>query len=1034
MHHSLQNNLNFFEVHKNIRFLLEPLFDEKDMIENKNWIKNNTQIFLQKYEFIIKQLNFILLNSRKRTLNAKLKIKFCFLKKHTKTLYFEYGIDTLKNKHKNQIEMNKKELEYLVNIFENFFHKNLDYIEKLKILLHTPNAQNKDIQYYFHQILRRWNFNFIQDLSESINTEIPNTYGKIIEIKETLENLEYIKKSLQDELYQQQCFGNTIEVVNLNYFLVNKKSKNYTELITNKKNTLQHHIFAFPKFLAATNNNGLKDFETYYNINYSEWKLVETYELLKEYKSSQKEGFLQFISSGYTYNDLIHHKNFLFKSRHFDTKEFMLSIYLFDDISMRDFNIIQDLSLKIMFLIDLENYPEKITSSKEKYKELFWEDILTDKAYIEDTKWKIMKKLVSIKRQRWMLFNTESRYCVFRKYINFCAEYKKITLEIGKIKSHIKALKTEQKQIDKTNSWGLILEKNSQKFLLTIPREQQNVPYFDKSNNILQARHFIKSLSYQNDDSTLFYFEALNLQILDTLCFSKENTNFRNKIAKELYGINSHFVEKKEFTKLNKTIEVYNIKMKYELPKNIYGETSKSTLLQFYQSIIKLNSLKEHLIIENPIEFENFTKKDFTSLDEFEKKLKEICYVKKIFNISEDNLDFLIKKFDWRLYKITSYDLEKNLKRENIKPHTKIWLDFWNEKNQINKYPIRIKPELKISFIKKDDSLSEKNSDIKRNRKLENRFLLTTNITEHACKHHWIISENTTKQIIDFYENFNQIFEKHPSTEILWYNYFIDVYENNSIHLSIYENQNTTYIPIESYELKEDFFSMTNEKWTKIYKNISYFQYDEHQNLYSKQENQYIDLQTAKLINGKIYSNWDISTYLNLKMISAKNKISHFSHEYSHIKISQENPENIVLYWWDKQEVVIYNFDKKYDSILSQSCIIHELEDFLERKNIEWYFSEDISIQSINNLKNALCWNMVWVIFFLQKNYPWKIIIRNFTHKNYSRSLYSLGKNFEEKILQKLSSLSLIPSNYKHIFTLKENNTLNKLWIIEFVN
>gem|GEM_PF-3804121 len=49
----------------------------------------------------------------------------------------------------------------------------------------------------------------------------------------------------------------------------------------------------------------------------------------------------------------------------------MLSIYLFDDISMRDFNIIQDLSLKIMFLIDLENYPEKITSSKEKYKELF---------------------------------------------------------------------------------------------------------------------------------------------------------------------------------------------------------------------------------------------------------------------------------------------------------------------------------------------------------------------------------------------------------------------------------------------------------------------------------------------------------------------------------------------------------------------------------------------------------------------------------------------------------------------------------------
>jgi hypothetical protein len=81
---------------------------------------------------------------------------------------------------------------------------------------------------------------------------------------------------------------------------------------------------------------------------------------------------------------------------------------------------------------------------------------------------------------------------MFKKYAYFCAEYKKITLEIGKIKAQIKNLKDEQTQVERTNSWALILEKDTQKFLLTIPREKANNSYFEKESNILQARNFIQ--------------------------------------------------------------------------------------------------------------------------------------------------------------------------------------------------------------------------------------------------------------------------------------------------------------------------------------------------------------------------------------------------------------------------------------------------------------------------------------------------------------------------------------------------------------
>jgi len=46
-------------------------------------------------------------------------------------------------------------------------------------------------------------------------------------------------------------------------------------------------------------------------------------------------------------------------------------------------------------------------------------------------------------------------------------------------------------------------------------------------------------------------------------------------------------------------------------------------------------------------------------------------------------------------------------KHKNI---TNLWLDFWENSNELNKYPIRLNPEIKISFIEKNEKFIEKNS------------------------------------------------------------------------------------------------------------------------------------------------------------------------------------------------------------------------------------------------------------------------------------------------------------------------------------
>ena len=121
--------------------------------------------------------------------------------------------------------------------------------------------------------------------------------------------------------------------------------------------------------------------------------------------------------------------------------------------------------------------------------------------------------------------------------------------------------------------------------------------------------------------------------------------------------------------------------------------------------------------------------------------LKMVCYYKREISVSENVKDELNKTYLAKIYRITSYDLEKNDKNEisattdnkrlfvrnSQKQHTKLWLNFWNKKNIEEKYPIRLNPELKISFvdIRKEELEGKNMGKLNKNRRKEKQFLLS---------------------------------------------------------------------------------------------------------------------------------------------------------------------------------------------------------------------------------------------------------------------------------------------------------------------
>lgn len=1072
---SIKENESFekYEVRKTVRFELEPQFKfnyKNNYVENNNLDLNN---FIDKYNNFLNLFNEIVFNWDK--LNGKLKIKYSFLKTYTKNQYYDNKIIKPLN-WPNQIELwSSKNFEYLFQIFSELYKNNVDILNNIKELSQRSlenQSRKSDLAVYFSELSKRTNFVFLYELfNNSLNIENDEISAKIDKANILTKEIDDLIKKIKKSLLPTEV----IEKSSFNYYTVNKRKKDYDKEILEKEkdkyktlfyintslrdhNKLKYTDSTITKFLENIKNEDLK--EAFWNHCYWDWKnlkIIENnviwtdflslkigfaYSLMKKYKAEQKSNFLEYLNS---------------KSKDEDCD---LNIDLFSDILNKpEFDKILDLTKAINILSQAKsdvlnlkytnNKDEKnseIENNLENYNYNFWTEFWSIK---RDN---FFEKITKLKKLRWeYFFEWNKEKCKLEYYKTFCFEYKKVAKEYWNIKAKIKALEKEKIDAEQTQSWALILEENNNKYLLTIPRDNTN-----NSENLSEANKKIRYLSSDTSwDIYLSIFESLTLRALDKLCFWKENNTFRRTI---------HF-NKTEYPEFFN--DKWFLKDKFEFSNlvNLQKINDEKLLIKFYKSVLALDSTKKQISLKFFTWIEDFLQKDFDNLDDFQEELKKVCYtiIKK--TITKQKKDEIINDYQAKLYKITSYDLKKyddefiktlknksDLKRNKINNHTQIWLDFWQKDNKNDKFPTRLNPEIKISFTLSNEKFTNNNSELFINRHFRNRLILTSSFTQNAFWKDLDLNFKETQDIKNFYEKFNDNFNKSIKPT-LKYSYWIDRWENELVSLWIFdlskEKPEEKWVKIPVYELKtEKFFAYTKttSTWKNMfpYQNISYYQYDEFPYYY--EEIKYVsclDLSTAKLINNKIYLNWDIQTYLNLKLVSAKRKI------YEIISKSQHKTESldfddfetmIYIDWIKWKNKHIYKHNSKYENILSFYFVKKELLKYITKVKVDLNDNEEVSIKKVNNLREALCANMVWIIDFLQKDFPWMIYFEDkneadrLNHFNINNS--SLGSKIELKLLQKFASKNFVPPVYKQILTIKDNNKSNikQLWIIWYVD
>lgn len=693
---------------------------------------------------------------------------------------------------------------------------------------------------------------------------------------------------------------------------------------------------------------------------------------------------------------------------------------------------------------------------KAEQKSKFYEFVSSDKGYINLKTDPELKLLNDISEDNFNKFKAETDkqkkgkhfQFSFTNYKNFCNTYKNVAVDFGKIKAEIKTLEKEKIDAERLQSWAVILEKDNQRYILTIPR--------DANNNLSDAKKHIDGL--QNDKNgiwKLYFFESLTLQALDKLCFGFDKNTFYPAIKDELKQKESSF------------FDGYNLKRKDQ-----FSDDGKE-LIKFYQIVLGLESTKKMLAIDNFNGLNGITQKNYENKEDFEKDLKQACYYKRVITISEYTKNKLIADFQGNFYKITSYDLEKNdvevleklenkkqLDRNNPEIHTKIWLDFWTDENTQNRHDIRLNPEFKVNFVEKNlnELKNKKLGGLKKNRKQDDQFLLSTTVTLQAHDKNADLAFKKTDEIVGFINEYNQEFNSKIKPFDIYY-YGLDRGQKELLTLGLFkfsemkkvnftgqdgtagEYNKPEFIDIEAYQIKLDQFLETNEKGRVAYKSISEFIDDS--NVVEKIIiNSCFDMSAAKLVKDKIVINGDIATYLELKRVSTLRKIYEgatrdkfrsnqicFDANKGALFLNIENRgklENENLYFYDDQ----------FESILSLDKIRKELQDYYNTLKQQGSI-EIITIDKINNLRDALCANAVGILNHLQKQYFGMMFLENLDINNKTKrtSEFSgnLASRIEWKLLQKFQTLSLVPPNYKQAMTLQSKKEIDQFGIVAYV-
>jgi len=143
-------------------------------------------------------------------------------------------------------------------------------------------------------------------------------------------------------------------------------------------------------------------------------------------------------------------------------------------------------------------------------------------------------------------------------------------------------------------------------------------------------------------------------------------------------------------------------------------------------------------------------------------------------------------------------------------------------------------------------------------------------------------------------------------------------------------------------------------------------------------------------------------------------------------KTTERNEYQYIIFYLPKDEKIMPRDEMK-----------EYLQNYLNNLRNGNLAKENISIEKINHLRDAITANMVGIIayLFLFKKYQGIINLENLIETHFSQNNENIERRLEWSLYKKFQKFGLVPPQLRQtVFLRKENNQLNQIGIIHFVS
>ena len=975
-----------------------------------------------------------------RLINPNIEIKKYWLKQYTREYYYQQSTDFFKLSSHRVLQV-----PYLPKVIRKWDRDWNNVRNELRELLNRPlekQAKRAEFGLIIAEYKKKQMFHFIRDFidqSQDKNTD-EQKYSLVLLVAQLGKLLNHCEQAY----LPFQSGGIVIARASLNYYTINKKPKDYESEIKSLKDSLNTEIEKnhnkVISYLKCSGRKGRKGCEQYVNelrefvVNdifkdtNSKITLDLLYTKMKEYKADKKQEFLEAVDAGLEYDNL-EKKHPLFKCKQHDYQYYLDKT---KEIKIKSEKLSKLDKKSADYFTKRNDLKKEISKLKTKRSEAFF--------FVGSG----MKKGAMHYKKSGAVRYKKSGAVRYKKsgavrYKKFCELYKYIAMLRGKKIAQIKGIQREQQDSQLLNYWAVMMEKDKQHYLVAIPRE-----YASKAYKALNTKS-----ETNNSKIKIHYFKSLTMRALQKLCFGTQGNTFAKEIKNELNASSDY---KNKYNKIQGafSFEKFNEK------------TREIEIVRFYQAVLATKYVEENLDIHDFIELKTLINdKTIQTINEFQKQLERICYVKR--ELYGENVESYLKnKCNAQIFEITSYDLRKHSSRKGKdKLHTQIWKAFWSDENKQRHYPTRLNPELKIIWRAAKESRIEKygnnsgNFDPnKDNRYLHPQFTLATTITENALGERLDLSFVKQDKLASAIRKFNkQFYEEYVSNPQKTYYYGIDRGLEELASLAIVESFSETLnefnqpIPklakFDVWRLKDEYLDYSEEylsdgqpKIRRAINNLSYF--IEKTDLFDKQFKSSIDLTTAKLIKGKIVENGDVLSYLKLKELSAKRRIYRY---FSQAKIDRSkspviyfNNNKFCVHTYGKSEAIYY-YRPDLEKVRTKESIETMLNKYLQGLETNNQERHILTIEKINHLRDALAANMVGIIshLYINKKMRGIIALENLIAAKLLRRDENISRQLEMRLYNKFQNQGLVPPKLKETILLRECKEINQFGLIHFM-